>query len=251
MRNGSIVSKWAVGGVFLLGGAALAFAALAGFFDRSPFHYYPAAEQGGGKTAVVFLSGDMGLRIGMGPAVISALNREGFPVVSVSSPAAFGRTRDQVYATGLLKTAIDDALERTGARRVVIVAQSFGADVAVSALRDLPASAKSKIGQIVLIVPGKDIFFRADPIGFAYLGTPAEEAKTALNDVHIPVTCIYGVEEQDSLCPLINESDATVVALPGGHFLDNDRDRLASTVMKAIGRDSAPVLAEQKPRSGN
>ena len=241
----------AVAEVVLFGGAALAFAMIAGFFDRSPFHYYPAAEQGGGKTAVVFLSGDMGLRIGMGPAVISALNREGFPVVALSSPAAFGRTSDQVYATGLLKTAIDDALDRTGARRVVIVAQSFGADVAASALRNLPAAAESKIVQIVLIVPGKDIFFRADPTGIAYLGTPAEEAKTALNDVRIPITCIYGVEEQDSPCPLLNESDATVVALPGGQFLDNDCNRLASTVAKAIGRDSAPVFAEQKPRSGN
>jgi type IV secretory pathway VirJ component len=45
------------------------------------------------------------------------------------------------------------------------------------------------------------------------------------------VLCVYGVDEKESLCPLIPPGTARIVAKPGGHHFDEDYPALAKLIL--------------------
>jgi type IV secretory pathway VirJ component len=47
----------------------------------------------------------------------------------------------------------------------------------------------------------------------------------------IPLLCIYGEQEDDSLCPKLDAHKYIVVKLKGGHHFDGDYDGLAKTIL--------------------
>ena len=186
------------------------------------------------QLAAVYLSGDMGLRFGMGPHVVPALAAHGVPVIGVSSAANFAVHRTRAEVDALLADAIRTAVTRTGAQRVVLIGQSFGADMVATAAPDLPAGLRARVAAIVLVVPAQTAYFRADPTGLAYLGTPDARPAAAMRGVGwAPILCIYGIREPDSLCPALTGT-ARVIALPGGHFLNRDDKRLVATMLAAL-----------------
>jgi type IV secretory pathway VirJ component len=52
----------------------------------------------------------------------------------------------------------------------------------------------------------------------------------------IPVLCIYGEDESDTLCPKLDPHKATLVKLKGGHHFDGNYAALAHTILSAAGR---------------
>ncbi|MEG8025871.1 AcvB/VirJ family lysyl-phosphatidylglycerol hydrolase [Sphingomonas aurantiaca] len=96
--------------------------------------------------------------------------------------------------------------------------QSYGADIVQTGLADLPSSLRPRVAGIVLILPGDTVFYRADPSGLLYdHGTPDSMGVTTGNRLDwAPLTCIYGVEETDSLCPLLSVAGVRKVGMPGG-----------------------------------
>ena len=215
---------------------ALAIAAVAprlGVFGDKPFLIYPAH---GRKlpVAAVLMSGDIGFRGGMSAHVGKALAERGMTVVGVSSPVVFGRRRTPAEAFTVLQQAIRMAMKVSGARQVILVGQSYGADIMATVVPHLAPDLLARVPAIDLMVPGRDVYFRADPLGLEYLGAadahPAAELRTMRGP---PIICIYGVEETDSLCPLMAGS-ATIIGLPGNHHLHHDHVRLIAAAMGAL-----------------
>lgn len=226
-----------------VGIAVLLLAALAAIATHAPAlhllgsHTYRTFPAAGGKApvAAVFLSGDMGFDFGMSGAVSKGLAAHGIPVVGVVSPVAFAHHQTRAQAQAVVTDAIGRALRQTGAQRIILMGGSFGADIVATVAPDLPADLRARIAAIGLTVPGRDVYFRADPSGLAYLGTPEARPAAALRQLGwAPVVCIYGVEESDSLCPLLKGSAAQVIGLPGGHYLRHDPARLTATVLRAL-----------------
>ena len=119
--------------------------------------------------------------------------------------------------------------------RKTLVARSLKERLAIPGLD--PRRADLAVAGVVLVVPGETIFFRADPSGIAYLGKPASRAADTVNESDwAPLTCIYGVEEKDSLCPKLKVPGATVIAMPGGHNLRHDAQGLLNHVLAAVAR---------------
>jgi type IV secretory pathway VirJ component len=177
----------------------------------------------------------MGLRFGMGPKVAPALAARGMPVLGISSAVNFAARRTRAELDAILAGAIRTALARTGAGKVVLIGQSFGADMIATAAPDLPAALRKKVAAISLVVPSRTVFFRADPTGITYLGTPDARPARKMRELDwAPVICIYGVRESDSLCPALGSPSARVIALPGGHFLDRDDKLLVATMVSAL-----------------
>jgi type IV secretory pathway VirJ component len=88
----------------------------------------------------------------------------------------------------------------------------------------------------VLVVPGQTVYFRADPTSLYYHGQPDSLGSTTGPKIDwVPLTCIYGARETDSLCPSLTQHNATVIRLPGGHFLNNDPRLLVHMMLAAIG----------------
>ncbi|WP_232318507.1 virulence factor [Sphingomonas sp. TDK1] len=220
---------------------ALAFAVYwsAGFLDRDPVHLYGMPERPGAPpVAAVFLSGDMGIRYGMGSYVVEALAGAGVPVYAIASSTAFARRKTHAEVEAMLADAIREAQRRSGAGKVVVIGQSFGADMARVGVAALPPQLRARVAALVLVVPGATAYFRADPLGFAYIGEPDADAAAARSLDWLPVTCIRGEDETDSLCPTLLAPNVRRITLPGGHYLRMDHDLLVRTVFAAL----APVL---------
>ena len=230
---------WVAGAVAVLSLALTALAAAAGFFDGDPVHVYGMDGAQHPRIAAAYFSGDMGLRFGMGTHVVPALAARGIPVYGISSPAIFNRQRSQGEVDALIARTVRDALARSRADRLILMGQSFGSDIVVAGLAALPADLRAKIAAVVLVVPGRTAYFRADPSGLRYHGTPDADLAADARSIHwAPLICIYGQSESESLCPTLIGTPAKVIELPGGHFLRNDHERLVAAILTGLG----PVL---------
>jgi type IV secretory pathway VirJ component len=232
----------AIAAVVLVAGIS-ALAAAAGFFDRDPVHLYGMDSGRHAKIATAYFSGDMGLRFGMGTYVAPALAARGVPVYGISSPAVFNRQRSQAEVEDLVAQTVRDALTRSGADRVILMGQSFGSDILVAGLSALPAALREKVAAVVLVVPGRKGYFRADPSGFRYHGAPDADLSASIKQATwAPLICIYGQRETDSLCPTLMGTPAKIIELPGGHFLKNDHNRLIAAILTGLG----PILGSRQ-----
>ncbi|WP_233503741.1 virulence factor [Sphingomonas psychrotolerans] len=225
----------------MAGAVLLGLYAVAGFFDRDPVHLFGAGTRGK-PVAAVFFSGDMGLRFGMGPYISDGLVKAGIPVLGVSSSTAFASRRTRAETDAIVANAIRQTLRQTGASRIVVLGQSFGADIVRVGLADLPQDLRGRVAAAVLVVPGATAYFRADPSGLSYRGTPDADGSEASRLDWLPLTCIQGVTETDTLCPALTMTNARRIALPGGHFLRNDHRLLVQTILRELG----PVLKFQE-----
>ncbi len=213
-----------------------ALVAAAGYFDSDPYHLYPGKPPVR-DVAVVNVSGDMGLRFLLGASTSRGLTEHHVTVLGVSSPVVFRHHRTRAEVDAFVANVVRIALARSGARRVVVMGQSFGADIVQTGLADLPADLRAKVAGIILVLPGDTVYFRADPTGYAYTGKPESIATTTADTLTwAPLTCIYGVEEKDSLCPKLKVPGATVIAMPGGHNLRHDAQGLLNHVLAAVAR---------------
>ncbi|MGN6689752.1 MAG: AcvB/VirJ family lysyl-phosphatidylglycerol hydrolase [Sphingopyxis sp.] len=213
------------GGYYLYAGWYRAFA----FHDLRPAKIDPA------RPAIVMLSGDMGDRIGMTPKIAARLRARGYAIVTVNSLSYFSPGRTAPEAAALVAGAMHRAMALGRTDRVVLIGQSFGADMLHAALAEFPERARRPISAVVLVVPGHDIIFRASPIELAGFETPDALAwPTASRLTWAPVTCIRGAKEHSSLCPELSMPNVRRIVLPGGHPLRGDDAALAAAILPAI-----------------
>lgn len=226
--------------LLLVGALLLALVAAAGFLDRNPLRMFEAGRPRS-DVAAVYFSGDMGLRFGMGRYVADGLAKAGVPVLGVASSTAFAAHRSRAETDAIVAGAIRETLARTGAHRIVVLGQSFGADMVRVGLTHLPADLRARVAAAVLVVPGENAYFRADPSGLAYHGQPDADAGEARQLSWLPVTCIRGAAETDSLCPTLTMPNVRRITLAGGHFLRSDHALLVRTILQTL----TPVLTPE------
>ncbi|MGE7205540.1 AcvB/VirJ family lysyl-phosphatidylglycerol hydrolase [Sphingomonas sp. NPDC019816] len=217
------------------------------YFAREPITRFPAQ----GKPApilVLSFSGDMGLRYGTGGVIARALSASGIAVTGINSPVLFRTRRSRAEIDAIVADYVRRAAREAGRRRLVLLGQSYGADVLQTGLAHLPADLRARVSAIVLVVPGKTVFFRSDPSGLAYMGKPDSLGITTARTIDwAPLTCIYGVEEKDSLCPLLKGGTAHVIGLPGRHYLNHDDAALVARVEAAVRGGRASRTAPAPP----
>ncbi|MFW2851890.1 AcvB/VirJ family lysyl-phosphatidylglycerol hydrolase [Sphingomonas sp. TX0543] len=236
----------AIGVIVLMIGGALW---RGSYFDLDPYERTPAHGPTRGDVAALYLSGDMGLRFGPGETMTDRLAARGIPVIGFNTPVAFRVRRSTAETEAIIAGAIRTALAEPHTRRLVLIGRSFGADVLAAALPALPADLRRHVAAVVLVVPGRQVFFRSDPSNITYLGTPDSDALHGIRAITwAPLTCIHGVEETDSACAGARQPNVTNIAMPGGHFLDFDTDAIVHNVMEAITRVTAMPVRESKGR---
>lgn len=211
------------------------------YFDKDPFTHFPpeGREQ---PVLVLSLSGDMGLRYGMGGVIARSLSAKGIEVLGVNSPVLFRKHRTAAQVDAVIADLVRRAEAERGDRKLVLLGQSYGSDMLQTGLAHLPVDLRRAISAVILVVPGKTAFFRSDPSGLAYAGRPDSIAITTARQIDwVPMTCIYGVREPDSLCPLLKQPNVRSVALPGGHYMNHDDATLVAHVEAAVRRAPSPA----------
>lgn len=228
----------------MLGAMLGAVLLLGGYFKSEAFALVPAAGRaaqaahnpGAPPTlGALYWSGDMGMRVGIGETLVDDLTASGLPVLTVSSPVLFGSERDRAFVDAAVERSVRAALAATHARRLVVIGNSFGADIVGTGLGRLPPALRNRIASVVLMVPGRDVYFHANPTGIFYRGPVGAEPRHTVPLLHgLPVTCIYGARETESLCgsPLMDA--ARRVPIDDGHMMLWSRDALGHALLDAI-----------------
>ncbi|RZT47346.1 virulence protein VirJ [Sphingomonas sp. BK036] len=212
-----------------------------GYFGGPLFTDVPALESATTPRrafAVVLLTGDLGYKIGMAPQIAHRLADDGVPVVAVNTLTYLRTTRTPAEITRLIARAEQRALRFGHADRVVLIGQSFGADMLHVGLVGLPADLRAKIARVALVVPETTVQFRASPSEVFDYWTPTTDAMpTARRLTWAPLLCVQGVDEAESLCPLLTQANARRIALPGGHPLHRDTDALYDVLSRFVFAD--------------
>jgi type IV secretory pathway VirJ component len=227
---------------YLLGGLALVLAgfllwlAYIGAFGGRLYFDLPArrsaADPARHDVAAVIFSGDMGFRVGMGPVMGEAVAASGIPVTGVSSLVHFRKRRRPAEVRAFVEAAMAHAMRTTGAKRLILIGQSYGADMLHTGLATLPASRRRDIAMVALIVPTDTIYYRISPSElFEWNEADAPALPTARRLDWLPVLCLRGATETDSLCPAMRQANVEHIILPGGHRLNWDDHALSAALL--------------------
>jgi type IV secretory pathway VirJ component len=184
-----------------------------------------------GDTFAVLLSGDGGWA-GLDKEVADALVEKGIPVVGFDSLRYFWKPRKPEELAGDLDRSVRYYAEHWKKSRVLLIGYSQGADVLPFAVNRLPAATRAMVAQTVLMGLGDNASFEfhlANWIGNDD-GLPImpEVRKLQAADT----LCVYGDDDDDSICPKIPPGHVHVEALPGGHHFDGAYDKLAEVILQ-------------------
>lgn len=224
-----------------------------GAWNSSPFEDFPAhgamlRTGAGGRYAAVLLSGDMGLRAGLGGGIAHRLADNGIATVGVNSLNYFKARRTPEEVSAMLAQALRRAMALGHADRVVLLGQSFGSDMLHVGLERLPADLRRRVALVVLTVPTRTVFLRVSPLEWLDETPPDAPAIASARKLDwVPVVCIRGHDEPDSLCPLLHLPHLTRIVLPGDHYLDKDADRLFAAIRGAITHHAIADHAIPRP----
>ncbi|MDE2436856.1 MAG: type IV secretion system protein VirJ, partial [Sphingomonadales bacterium] len=206
-----------------------------GWFGGTVLTTYRSTRPAALPRAAVYLSSDVGPVLGLSSGIIETLRGEGFAVVAVNSATYFNRERRPEEVVRLVNTAVRQAAALGGTSRVVLIGHSFGADMLHVALARMPPADRAKIAAAVLVAPGKTIEFRVSPLEMLGLSGVGQDAMpTARAAGFVPITCIYGQDEAESLCPDLRLAGLQLIALPGGHNLRFDSAALGGAMRNAL-----------------
>jgi type IV secretory pathway VirJ component len=202
-----------------------------------------------GLTAV-YLSGDMGFRLGTGATLLKRLSADGIPVIGVNSVTFFRNRRSLPQVTQLISEAARHALSRDPASHLIFIGQSFGGDMLQAGLSQLSPALRAKTRLIALIVPSRRLYFQVSPAEKFDWGKPdADGLLTAKLLKWAPTVCIYGQREKDSICPLMQQANVTHIALPGGHLLHRDGNAIyaaLTSMLNGPGTSKSTKMAETR-----
>lgn len=207
---------------------------IGGYFDRDAMRWLDPTAQRRHDLVAIYFSGDMGLDVGTGAGAIAGLRAHGVPVLAVNSSLLFRQRRDRGFVDSLVADSIRTALARSGATRVALLGGSFGADILDTGVGMLPPPLRARIASVVLVVPGTQVYYHANPLGLFYTGDPDSDPRHTIRLLRgLPVTCIFGTGEADSLCRMPELAPARRIAIPDGHLMLSHYDELARLTVHA------------------
>ena len=187
--------------------------------------------RGTSDSIVVFVSGDGGWAK-IDKSISSILAANGMPVVGLNSLQYFWTKRTPESASRDLQTIIETHLGTH--KSVVLVGYSRGADVLPAMVARLPQETQAKIRLVALLAPSPRVEFEfhvADWMRDSKRGFPV---KPDLERVKAKTLCIWGEDDNDSLCRGLAQPNVTVVTLRGSHHFEGDYAQLAKIILEAL-----------------
>ncbi len=181
----------------------------------------------------VLLSGDGGWA-GIDKQVAQLLADRGVPTAGVDSLRYFWTARTPLG----LATDIDRIVRYYAfhwkKKHALLVGYSQGADVLPFAVNRLPPATRALVKQTTLIGVSEYAAFEfhvSNWIGSDSDGLPIRPEMEKLSAAN--TLCVYGDDDQESICPKLSGQNAQIVKLPGGHHFGGNYSPLAQLVIGA------------------
>jgi type IV secretory pathway VirJ component len=195
---------------------------------------------GSSGELALLLTGDGGWA-GLDRELAARLAASGVPTVALNSLKYFWTERTPAETTRDVARVLRHYLAAWNKQRVLLVGYSFGADVLPFVVNRLPPDLRARVASVSLLGIDSNASFQvrvSDWVGSDAGGPPTRPQLAALRDV--PVLCIYGAGEADSICPGLHAADVTREEIGRGHHFSGEYARLADRIL-AFARNSRPV----------
>jgi type IV secretory pathway VirJ component len=187
-------------------------------------------------TFAIIMSGDGGWA-GLDQDIAAALSAKGIPVVGLDSLRYYWTARTPQGVATDTDRMIRYYLAHFGKKRVLLVGYSQGADVLPFAVNRLPQATKAQVALTAILGMSEHALFE-----FHVSSWISDDASGPLTLPEVnrltgmPVLCIYGEDEHDSLCPKLDPLKFKVVKLKGGHHFDGNYAGLANEILNAAAK---------------
>ncbi len=191
----------------------------------------PGAAQS--DAFAILMSGDGGWA-GIDQDIAAALTAAGIPVVGLDSLRYYWTARTPEGLAADTDKLIRYYLAHWGKKRVLLVGYSQGADVLPFAVNRLPAGTRTNVALAAILGMSEHALFEfhvSSWISDSNSGPPTLPEVDRITG--IPVLCIYGADEKDSLCPKLDATKIKVVEVKGGHHFDGNYTALAQQILEA------------------
>ena len=181
----------------------------------------------------IVISGDGGWA-GIDREIGAALAKNGVPVAGLNSLQYFWTARTPEGTSADLARILKHYMAEWGREKVILIGYSFGAEVLPFLLTRLPPDLASKVNEIVLLTPGRNADFEFHIT--SWLNVSGSNSLPVLPEIeklkNPNLLCIYGDEEDDSLCPTLNPKTSKSWEMKGGHHLGGNYDVIAAEILK-------------------
>jgi type IV secretory pathway VirJ component len=191
------------------------------------------ADAPASDTFAIIMSGDGGWA-GLDQDIAAALSAKGIPVVGLDSLRYYWSARTPEGLAADTDRMIRYYLTHFGKKRVLLIGYSQGADVLPFAVNRLPQATRGLVALTAILGMSEHAIFEFHVSSWISDDTSGPETLPEVNRITgMPVLCIYGEDEHDSLCPKLDASKFKVVKLKGGHHFDGDYTGLAAQILSA------------------
>lgn len=213
---------------------APATAAASSALSDLPLIEIPAAAGAPPSNAfAIMLSGDGGWA-GLDKEVAAAFTADGIPVVGLDSLRYFWSARTPQGLAADLDRMITFYGKQFGKPHALLVGYSQGADVLPFAVNRLSDDARRDVALAAILGMSEHALFEFHMSSWISDDNSGPATLPEVDRISgIPVLCVYGEQESDSLCPKLDAHKFMVVKLKGGHHFDGDYAGLAKTILSA------------------
>jgi type IV secretory pathway VirJ component len=181
----------------------------------------------------ILMSGDGGWA-GIDQDIAAALTAAGIPVVGLDSLRYYWTARTPEGLAADTDKLIRYYLVHFDKKRVLLIGYSQGADVLPFAVNRLPAATRANVALAAILGMSEHALFEFHVSSWI---SDSNSGPATLPEVDritgIPVLCVYGADEKDSLCPKLDPKRIAVVELKGGHHFDGNYAGLAQHILEA------------------
>ncbi len=184
----------------------------------------------------IIMSGDGGWA-GLDRDVATALSAKGIPVVGLDSLRYYWTARTPDGLAADTDRMIRYYLAHLGKKRVLLIGYSQGADVLPFAVNRLSPAIRSRVALAAVMGMSTHALFEFHVSSWVSDDKSGPATMPEINRITgMPVLCIYGEDETDSLCPKLDPKKFTIVKLKGGHHFDGNYANLARQILAAAAR---------------
>ncbi len=181
----------------------------------------------------IMMSGDGGWA-GIDQDIAAALTAKGIAVVGLDSLRYYWTARTPQGVAADTDRLIRYYLAHFAKKRVLLIGYSQGADVLPFAVNRLPAATKAVVSLMAILGMSEHAIFEFHVSSWIADDTSGPETLPEVNRISgMPVLCIYGEDEHDSLCPKLDPKKFKIVKVKGGHHFDGNYAGLANEILSA------------------
>lgn len=183
----------------------------------------------------IFWSGDGGWA-GIDKEVSDALNAKGIPVVGVDSLRYFWTARTPEGIARDIEQIAAHYLRAWNKQKVILIGYSQGADILPFAVNQLKPELQKQVSLVAAMGLSDHAVFEFQLGNWVADNNDGPETLPEVAKIKdLPFLCVYGEEEEDSICPqLPADGHAKIAKMPGGHHFDGGYDQLAAVILSAL-----------------